>query len=327
MPAFVGNADQSQAEWRIPSFKGGMRHWWRIVTGGQNPDIDVNALRRREAELFGNVLDGTASKSRVILAFNGNYNASETQWPGRMGRVATGIRNGKRMESDAELYLGYGPIQKAKQKPTKPKLSQWIKPGATATLLMQSPLGSQSELAMTLAAMNHFAAMGGRSRRSWGSISLSSRSSLELASVRELVSRCGISLDQALSRDWVSGLVCDDNGKPLVWEGIKNKASWQDCVKDLASTLRACNVEARSIEKKKEKDLLLTTGGIDRSRWASPLRMKVASTENGLSMRLIFLPCQVPQGSELPELERTHCEDMIEFLDSLPGYRRLEMED
>jgi len=325
MPAFVGNADQTQAEWRIPSFKGALRHWWRIVVGGQNPSLRVSELREREAELFGYVLDGKACKSKVILAFRSETKATESEWPGCKGRVTTGMNNGRPIVSDAELYLGYGPIQKKKGQPTRPTLNLWIRPAAPATILMQAPVSSRSDLLMTFAAMNHFAAMGGRNRRSWGSIKLQAVTPHELMHAEELVSRCSISLDQALSRDWVSGLVCDDEGHPLVWETTDIRSTWQDCVKDLGPTLRECNVKARAIEGKKEKDLLLTTGGIQSGgRWASPLRMKVAATENGLKLRLIFLPCQVPQGSGLRELKKSQCEEMIDFLDSQHGYRRLE---
>jgi len=106
MPAFVGNADQTQAEWRIPSFKGALRHWWRIVVGGQNPNLRVSELREREAELFGYVLDGKAFKSQVILAFRSETKTTESEWPGGMGRVTTGMNNGRPIVSDAELYLG-----------------------------------------------------------------------------------------------------------------------------------------------------------------------------------------------------------------------------
>lgn len=50
-PAFLGNAEQD-GQWRTPPFKALLRQWWRVAVA-QELKYDVDAIRRREADLFG----------------------------------------------------------------------------------------------------------------------------------------------------------------------------------------------------------------------------------------------------------------------------------
>lgn len=52
-PMFLGGANVTRAELRVPSLKGMLRFWWRATSG----DNDLPAMKRREGELFGDTSD------------------------------------------------------------------------------------------------------------------------------------------------------------------------------------------------------------------------------------------------------------------------------
>lgn len=61
-PLFMGSANPQQAELRTPSFKGGLRFWWRAING----NLSSEKMREKEAELFGSS-DENIGKSHLIL--------------------------------------------------------------------------------------------------------------------------------------------------------------------------------------------------------------------------------------------------------------------
>lgn len=316
MPAFVGDATQSAAQWRIPSFKGALRHWWRIVVSGSEPRLTWEEMLEREGKLFGQVLAEAdrASKSRVRLSLAEPPAALANQWPTDIKKMRSG-----KFSVPAELYLGYGALLNSGGKAV-PRYKRWIAPDAKVQLLIQFPSTDCTELTRALGAMHHFGAMGNRSRRSWGSITLVDELNAPAVSFETLIASCSIDLDTALQREWANGIVNDNNG-PLIWDS-KPLPSWQACVADLGQHLKALNSNLRAFEKA-GKGTLATLGGI-KPRWSSLLRMKVCATPDGLVLRLIFLPCKVSSAVKGLTLERKHCQRLIEHLDEQSGLFRIQ---
>lgn len=62
-PAFIGGADQDEAELRPPSIKGALRFWWRALRWGplrsaySDDATALRALHREEADLFGSAAE------------------------------------------------------------------------------------------------------------------------------------------------------------------------------------------------------------------------------------------------------------------------------
>ncbi len=322
MPAFVGNAQKS-SDWRIPTIKGAMRYWWRLVVSGQNPHwTDHKILLDREGRLFGQVLtDSSATKSQVRLCFDGGSRPLSTKpWPAQgFGRVGEG-----RESAPGDLYLGYGAILKERgaSHPT-PAKDRWIEPNTDGTVLLQSPPGACAEIQLALAALHHLGGLGNRSRRGWGSAVVLDESGCAPLPLQQLVDACGISLDTALRREWANGIVSDDEGA-LIWQSHP-LTHWQDCVKALAPLLKAVNKHMRQTEQVGPKNSLATMGGIQPKRWPSLLRLKVVNTNNGLCIRAIFLPFKMPTKTRL-RLDQALCHELIDFLDHQKTLHRFNTE-
>ena len=58
-PMFLGGAEPTKAELRVPSIKAAMRFWWRALYDGNN----IENLAEKEAEIFGSV----ANKALVTV--------------------------------------------------------------------------------------------------------------------------------------------------------------------------------------------------------------------------------------------------------------------
>jgi CRISPR-associated protein Cmr1 len=56
-PMFMGGADNSQAELRLPSILGALRFWYRATAPGELVS-HIDELRKAEAKLFGSSEEG-----------------------------------------------------------------------------------------------------------------------------------------------------------------------------------------------------------------------------------------------------------------------------
>lgn len=322
MPAFVGSAQQS-CDWRIPSVKGALRYWWRLVVSAQNPQWkDHKALLALEGSLFGQVLaDDRANKSQIRLCFDGRSRPlSSKPWPAQdFGYVGEG-----RERAPGDIYLGYGAIQKQRgAKSPTPVKSRWIEPNTNGTVLLQSPPAAVPEIKLALAALHHLGGLGNRCRRGWGSAVVLDRAGREPLPLQQLIDTCGIGLDTALQREWANGIVTDSEGA-LIWQTQHHIQNWQDCVKELAPLLKVVNKDMRQTEQAGPKGSLATMGGV-KPRWPSLLRLKVVNGEQGLRIRVIFLPFKMPATTRL-KLDHGLCHDLIDFLDQKKSLNRFNAE-
>ena len=78
-PMYIAGADQEAAEFRVPSFKGALRFWWRaiewpkIIRDGKDPQKAFACLVNREENLFGSV----NGRSKVMVRCLGAPAASK----------------------------------------------------------------------------------------------------------------------------------------------------------------------------------------------------------------------------------------------------------
>jgi len=152
-PMFCGGAEQ-QAEFRLPSFKGILRFWWRALEWGRMRNLEQ--LHREESELFG------------------SSNGGQAKFLMRMKEPAA-VREFTETFSPALTYLaGMGLCDRFGAFHRKPS-----KPDACVSVELRLKRGGNSaedarQLQRALLAVGIFGGLGARSRRGFGSMTLES---------------------------------------------------------------------------------------------------------------------------------------------------------
>jgi len=230
-PAFLGGANQ-EAEWRTPPFKALLRYWWRVVYAEKQGFPDrTEEMREAEGLLFGNAwLENQFCKSLVSLRLSEWRPGRLKQWPGggsdRIWHPEAG-KNGLRI--DASLYLGYGPLNREKNRHSVLAIDA----GEEATLTLRLPEYGADRLedirkAMALAA--RYGGIGGRCRNGWGALAIEpANDTARMDAPEALVLR---DWRQALALHWPHAIGEDDQG-PLIWR-TEPKSSWKEVIRVLA---------------------------------------------------------------------------------------------
>ncbi|WP_273888959.1 type III-B CRISPR module RAMP protein Cmr1 [Rubrobacter naiadicus] len=153
-PMFMSGADQSKAELRLPSIKGALRFWWRALAWSRYGDLEK--IREEEARLFGNTDEG---QSKVLMRLTTAENLESF----------LGKQEAKKWGPNTwQGYVGYGLVDR-KLRPTR----QYIRPGFTFSLLISArDRRALEEMESPLKALGLLGGLGGRSRKSWGSLTL-----------------------------------------------------------------------------------------------------------------------------------------------------------
>lgn len=212
-PAFLGNAEQS-GQWRTPPFKALLRQWWRVAVA-KELKFNVDAIRRREGDLFGVAADGNDShKSRVRIRLESWSEGNLNQAPA-IGQVAMG-----KNQIPAVLYSGYGPVTPG----PKLKANAAIQSGAETQLRIAFPERAGIEQAIAL--MDAYGTLGGRSRNGWGSF--------ELEGEKPELTVHSQEWKTAMQLDWPHALGRDEQGA-LIWQSSP-QPKWEDAMRLLAQT-------------------------------------------------------------------------------------------
>lgn len=170
-PLFLGGADQQRAELRPPAFKGLLRFWFRAL----DP-----AFRDYEPALFGGSVDGSGQSPFLLRVETGP--PPRLAWPDMDADRFN--RGSGRNTRNGLVYLGYPFQMRGRDRQTQMQGSgrQAIRPGHTFTIrnLIPSALSADSEQGRRLRRsltgawwlLSHLGAIGSRSRRGFGSLSL-----------------------------------------------------------------------------------------------------------------------------------------------------------
>lgn len=157
-PLFMGGADQSTPELRVPGIKGALRFWWRALAWNWCKG-DLSKIRDLEGRIFGSTEHGQSGVIMDLCGANAKF-TNESFFEKRQGL----------------MYLGYGPIEKGKL------TRDYLKPPVDAILRIRiRPKNSDEkapsesiadQLSKALIAMGLFGGLGSRSRRGFGSFNL-----------------------------------------------------------------------------------------------------------------------------------------------------------
>ncbi len=288
-PAFLGDAEQKGA-WRTPPFKHLLRAWWRVVWAAEHDPAEWRRMRHEEGRLFGHAWleddrseDGApvhARRSHVLLRLEpwrkGQMEAIPKLRPAAAGRAAS-----------SELYLGYGPVEKAGQLRCSPA----IEAGAQARLRLAYPQEHHQAIQRTLKLIDAFGTVGGRARNGWGSLHLEGIEPPDLTPYLR-------PWEDALAQDWPHAIGQDEQGA-LVWR-TEEARDWQGVMERLAALRKAVNGEAAT----RERPLLnqpVTRNRHGNGRMPSNLCFKVRQAGEGAYYGLIYhLPHTPPPVAKAP---------------------------
>jgi CRISPR-associated protein Cmr1 len=167
-PCFCGGAEQ-QAEFRLPSFKGVLRFWWRALAWRRWRG-DLSAIDHQEVCLFGGAGVG---QSKVVL------HAATDRRPSVQPVGTVLSMDGRDPIGEGARYLGYGVMHafdSAKSGVSAAELiRECLMPPLAVTIRLRCrglDVGQHSSLVDALEAVGLFGGIGARSRRGYGSLSL-----------------------------------------------------------------------------------------------------------------------------------------------------------
>jgi len=151
-PMFLGGAEPAaEAELRLPSFKGALRFWWRALMWEKLQD--VGELRDKEAELFGSSETG---QSKVLMWLDKpliETNSIDPSWS----------------PASWENYTGYGINDRERGN------RRFIAPGNEFKVHLDVQRCTEDQVSSLINALKALGLAGGlgfRSRKGWGSITL-----------------------------------------------------------------------------------------------------------------------------------------------------------
>jgi CRISPR-associated protein Cmr1 len=313
-PAFLGDAEQN-GRWRTPPIKALLRQWWRVLNWSKAQQ-DWRSMREAEGRLFGNAwlekdCRPAHCKSPVRMRLDPSWargTLSTQRWPKDFDSVQT-TRSGGSVPAD--LYLGYGPIQRSRGNTT---MRTAIEPEATAKLRLLPPHEHSQEIAAALALIQWFGAIGSRSRNGWGSIWLDAKGETPplppLRRSERLLDAVSRNWSDCHTLDWPHAIGSDDDG-PLIW-CTEEFGNWRQAIGALANVRLAVRRAAKTIRNPGGCAAALHYLGYpagtgtqnpwklevadkrDTLRLASPLRFKVAPAGGGVRGIVFHVPCAVP---------------------------------
>ncbi len=242
-PAFLGNAEQS-GQWRTPPFKHLLREWWRVAYAeARNFDVNVNAMRREEARLFGAAADGQGNRSLVRMRLGHWNEGKQHKWE---ADPLVNHREVDRNHGDigSHLYLGFGPLTYkggtflGKKMGREFKANAAIQAGEKNDLKLAFPKSEAALIDRALELMAAFGTLGGRSRNGWGSLMLTSSDPAKPLSHGERGWGEGLPLRdwrECLNENmgWPHAIGRDENGA-LVWWTRQGFNGWQPLMRELA---------------------------------------------------------------------------------------------
>lgn len=269
-PAFLGNAKQS-GQWRTPPIKALLRQWWRVAVA-EEMSFDVNAIRKREGELFGTAADGGNSRKSQVRIRLDSWSEGKLNKAPDINHVFMG-----KNRIPGSLYLGYGPVVPG----PKLKSNAAIQSGETATIRLAFPEDSKLEYAIGL--MNSYGTLGGRSRNGWGSFELSGDTDNFKVPTRSWLDAMGL--------DWAHALGTDETGA-LLWCSEPQK-NWEGAMKLLAQTrvdMRRAVPERLLLAYPSTKMSIHEWS--NQSRVPHSIRFKVRKHQSGYVAVVFHMPCR-----------------------------------
>ncbi len=163
-PAFLGGADK-EAEFRVESFKSGIRYWWRVLYGWQYG----NDIKNIEDSIFGSTDRVSSLRLKLTIPKEPENCISSEKLIGK--RFSTS-HQGREISLNILDYLAFGKCTYDRDLRGN-KYSSYIKPKTSITLTMKINNSEYSDQIKDAAKMFFkYGGIGGRSRNGFGSMSI-----------------------------------------------------------------------------------------------------------------------------------------------------------
>jgi CRISPR-associated protein Cmr1 len=299
-PAFLGNAAQN-GQWRTPPFKALLRQWWRVAFAMEHGfPSDAGGMRREEARLFGSAADGSGNKSLVRMRLDRWSRGSLGDWRDLEPRsVYHPEVERTRHQVGPHAYLGFGPLDgRGGTKLAKPRAA--IQAGECAVLSLAFPEAYAGPIAQTVAFIDRYGTLGGRSRNGWGSFSL-----MPLNDTPALEGQVPLRhWKEALRIDWPHA-IGEDEDRSLVWQ-TKPFPGWNMLMRELAIVKIGLRTQflfttgKKAMRPEQRHWLSHPVTGHNVASWGqarlpNSLRFKVRPTTDGKLVGIVFhVPCRPP---------------------------------
>lgn len=154
-PMFLSGADQTRAELRLPSFKGALRFWWRMLNWSRHGNRTAD-LKAEEARLFGGTGQGEG-QALFLLSL--------------VGQPTTIVSDQAHFSPNTwQGYAGYG-LTDARDRPKR----SYFAAGGTFQVHCRATHATEEDwqqLRQAMQALGLVGGLGGRSRKGWGSLTL-----------------------------------------------------------------------------------------------------------------------------------------------------------
>lgn len=240
-PAFLGDAEQN-GRWRTPPFKALLRQWWRVAeVRGRKPDVE--ALHKRDGELFGRAADEGTTASRVRLRFDWRGGTAKSdRWP----KFPTVTHPEVTHKAGVDLYLAYGPVDVGSKLKRNSYVPATDRPQQARPFTIGVPDSEEKRFRDVVTLAHAFGALGSRSRNGWGSLHFDDHakdralSAEEIAAMLDPSGGAGRDWVRPFSRNWRLALDTDwchaigkDEAGLLLWRTEAMK-KWEDVLKTLA---------------------------------------------------------------------------------------------
>lgn len=172
-PLFCAGSDRERPEFRLPSFKGVLRFWWRALAWPRCRG-DLESLQSEEDDLFGSSRSG---QSRVSL----RVAPCSVPPPTRSGEILRQLDG--RVVGHGARYLGYGVMEAFASRNRNTQDGQLIRaclPAPFAVTVRMTAHGLRRQrlesLEDALVALGTLGGMGAKSRKGYGSLVIHSLS-------------------------------------------------------------------------------------------------------------------------------------------------------
>lgn len=169
-PLFMSGSDKFEAELRVPSMKGVLRFWWRVLAMGRLGS--VSKVQENESRIFGSA-ENDVGQARVHLRLKLPENVEQYKDP--ILKYADG-----KLVGPGARYLGYGVIEAVPSRKRNTKEGQILRSclkypfEGLLNLLIRNGTSNDDvkSVASAVIAMGLFGGLGSRSRKGYGSFNL-----------------------------------------------------------------------------------------------------------------------------------------------------------
>ncbi len=284
-PMFLGGAEKSNAELRVPSIKGMLRFWWRAMCGID----DLNTMRNEEAKIFGSI-DKKSTFAMRIGKTDHLRSVMKNLPQGKKFEVRSRSRN-RSFKLGIIDYLAFG-IRDHKKGYTR----------------MHIPAGSKFQLCFDFYTDEHkksvlrafhalikYGGLGAKSRNGFGSITVSSKGTGGFEFRGQMKEFTAV------------------NDKSKLFDQFGVHDGWEDALSEIGMAYKDARL---NLEKKHQYDKRLLIAkpivqtGSGNERHAKPYFLHVNKLDNGRYQgQILFMPYQYYQRNKREKYLRI-CEKM-----------------